>query len=77
MDEIEHRLAALELLAIEALAELTDDQRQAIAMRLVSGEALDRDARVIRAQAQALLGDAMRRHALFLGGVRVKPEAND
>lgn len=76
MDELEARLAALELLAIERLAldpgPVLARLREAIAEG-VEG-ALDGDERMVREQALQLVEDAQRRNLTFVGGA---PAQND
>jgi hypothetical protein len=67
MDEIEQRLAALELLAIELLADLPVEARGKAAARIREGleHALDGDEATIRRQALQHLEDAAGRHRMF------------
>lgn len=76
MDEIEARLAALELLAIERLALEPRPTLAALRDKIAAGVegVLDDDERMIRAQALALVEDAQRRNLPFLGG---EPAQND
>lgn len=77
MDELERRVAAIELLVTEALAEMSPEQHERIALRLATHSAADADEIAIRAGAQALLGDAARRLVVFNAGDRRSPAEND
>jgi hypothetical protein len=68
MDDIELRLAALELLTIELMADVDDGRRRAAAARIEQGlgEALDADESTVRRQALQLLTDAGDRHNILI-----------
>jgi hypothetical protein len=70
MREIEARLAALELLAIERLAELPSPQlaRLRDAMAADLARSAESDERMVRAQALELVEDAMRKAMPFSRG---------
>lgn len=70
MDEIEARVAALELLAIEALALRPSAELARLRGAMAAGPeaALDGDERMIRAQALQLVEDAQRRNLTFTPG---------
>lgn len=70
MDEIEARLAALELLAIERLAMTPAPQLARLREALAAGVegSLDDDERMVREQALQLVEDAQRRRLTFTDG---------
>ena len=77
MDELEHRLAAVETLLMEALAVMTDEQREQIAERLATQGPADKDEKIIRAQARGILEDARRRDVIAYAGGWRRPHDND
>lgn len=75
MDELEDRLAALELLAVELLADVAADRLTAARERISAGVAgaVDDRERAIRLQALQHLDDALQRHDQFAAGVLYRP----
>ena len=72
MDELEQRVAALELLLMERLALDPPGVWTQIADNLAGGDDVDPDEAVIRAQAEAILDDARRRFDAFTLGRRLR-----
>lgn len=72
MDEIEARLAAVELLLMERLALDPPGTLRALIDQIKSVEAFG-DEKMIRAQAILILEDALRRFDEFTVGFRVPP----
>jgi len=73
MDEIEARLAAVELLLIERLALDPPATLRALIDQIKSAEAFGEE-KMIRAQAILILEDALRRFDEFTVGFRISPE---
>jgi len=75
VDELEDRLAALELLAVELLADVAPDRLGAARERISAGVdgAVDDRERVIRRQAIQHLDEALQRHDQFAAGVLYRP----
>ena len=73
MDELEARLAAVELLLIERLALDPPGTLRALIDQIKTAEAFG-DEKMIRAQAILILEDALRRFDEFTVGFRISPE---
>lgn len=75
MDEIETRLAALELLLVELMADSEAMRLQAALDRIVAAlpEAVDQREATIRRQAIQHIEDALQRHDHFSGSGFLKP----
>jgi len=77
MDELELRIAALELLAIETFAVMQPGQLRAMEDSIREGLALKgepgdgSDEQTIRRQALMLIDDGRRRHDGFVGGILI------
>ena len=74
MDEIERRLAALELLVSEWLALAPAEIHDALAARLAEGASADPDEQAIRAGALDWVEIARARDVLFLMGEHVRAQ---
>lgn len=75
MDEIEDRLAALELLFAELAADVDSRRLQAARERIAEGlaGAVDDRETAIRRQAIQHLDEALQRHDLFTSGALYRP----
>lgn len=71
-DEMEARIAALELLLIEVLADLEPGRLQTAIARIAGGGPGDDLDSAARAQAVAVLEDALTRHDVFASGFTLR-----